>query len=620
METPRPTVPATFRTLANALTLEIGVYVILALTALVLRVSNLDTRPLAPGEAQTAVAAWDFLNGKPIGVYGSPLLFTLDWLAFFLFGAFDLTARLLPAVLASALVFLPALARRALGRTGALVAAAIIAVSPSLVFFARTLSGADLAVGAGLAALILYRDYQHTPRARQLYTAALLTAVALTADSTGFTVLAAGALFFAVSWFRARRNVPAALENSPSQASHLLGSPGVRAPGVFVLMYLLLATTFLLDRDGLGVAFNLLARWLGGLAAIGSLTAPLNLLLVYEPLALIFGLAGLALVFTARDEAGMDAGLLRLLSITALFSLIWYSVTGGKTASDMVAVGLPLVLVAGWFIGNLFERAAEDVRLNGGWRSVLTGELPVFFMLLVLAALIYLQVVTFLQQTRFSPALDAFYRLMAGSTATVSMAAAALTLVLVTLVLLGVFVGLSILLIGAARTMTLLALVILLLLSLGMLRATVALNFYTDEPVRELAADAQTPIQMRDLVRDLEFFSQWRAGDPRVLRVAADSSLGDALRWYLRRFANVVWTTNVGAVTGADAVLSPAGAPPPGNWRGQRYRIQAGWDSGSLAGIELWRWFVFRQGGGETWQTTMLWLPTETGNQAPPQP
>lgn len=606
----------TLRTLPNLLTLQAVAYAVIALAAVLLRVTNLDARPLAPAETETALAAWQFLNGNPVGAFSSPLLFTLDWLAFLMFGAFDLTARLLPAVLGAALVFVPLLARNALGRTGAVLASLLIAFSPSLVFFSRTLSGADLAVGGALSALILFWNYRESQNVRVLYAGAIFAALALTAHATAYAVLIPGALYFAMTWVWNRRgNTESAPEPEDDFEDRDEVKPWentfVRAGALFALTYVLAATTFLLNRDGLGVAFNLLGTWLSGLSGVGTLTTPVNLLLVYEPVTLIFGLAGVVLALTLRGPDVPDAGLLKLAAVSALFAFVWYSLGSDKTPSNMLAVAMPLMLLAGWFVGNLMERAAVDIKVTGGWRSTISGEIPIFVMLLLLAALIYLQVGAFLQQTRFSPALDGFYRLLSASTPEPSLTAAFLTLAMITIILLAVFIGLSVLLVGLARTMTLLALAVFVLLFLGTLRTTWMLNSFMDEPLRELAAQTQTPLAVRDLVRDLEWHSHNRHGDAHIMRVVADEQLGTVGRWYLRDFPNVEWTAQVSNVLNAEAVVSPAVAPPPGNWMGQRYRIQGNWLLADTGGLDTWKWFMYRQGGGETWQTTMLWLPTE---------
>ena len=601
----------TLHSLTNAITLEVVAYVLIGIAALLLRVMNLDVRPLAPAEAKTALAAWEFLNGKPVSDYASPLLFTLDWLAFLAFGAFDLTARVLPAALSAALIFVPLLARNALGRTGAIIAAFVIAFSPTLMFFGRTLGAADLAVGAMLSALILFWNFRELQNTRALYAAAILAALALTADATAYAILVSGALYLVIAWLWNRRAKSDDANSADDAEVKLVQNPYVRAAVLFVLTYVLSATTLLLNRDGLGVAFNLLGVWLSALAGIGAFSSPLNLLAVYEPLALIFGLAGVVLVLSLRGDDAAGLGLLRMLSVIAVFTFVWYSLGSDKMPSNVIAVALPLMLLAGWFVGTLLERARAEIQTTGGWQSMLTGEIPILLLLLLLSGLIYFQVGAFLAQTRFSPALDALYRLVNANSPELSLTAAMATLFVITGMLVAIFIGLSIVLVGVGRTMTLLALTVFVLLSLGMVRAAWLLNFSAQEPLREIIATPQTPQHIRLLVRDLEWYSQIRNGDAHEMRIAADEQLGAVGRWYLRDFPYINWTNQINRASEAQAIVSPAPEPPPGNWMGQRYRTSADWTLSNAGGIDLWKWFMFRQGGNETSQTTMLWLPSE---------
>src|SRR5581483_3916342 len=599
----------TLRSIANSITLEMAMYAGIGIAALLLRITSLDARPLAPAEAQTALAAWNFLNGTAVGQYSSALLFTLDWLAFFLFGAFDLTARFLPALLSTSFVLIPALMRNVLGRTAAIIAALLIAFSPTLIFFARTLNGADLAVGASLTALILFWKYRESAQTRLLYLAAILAALALTADSTAYTVLGAGALYFVVTWLLNRRNARTVAQSEPADSASTWRTPVVFAGTLFVVVYVRAATTFLLNREGLGVAFNLLGTWLSAFSSIVSLTSPLNLLLVYEPLSLIFGLAGLVLVLTLRGDDARYMRLLRMVGVVTLLAFIWYSLVGDNSPSNVVAISMPMTLLAGWFIGSLVERATEDIRVSGGARSMLAGELPVFLLFFVLIVLVYLQIASFLQQTQFAPTLESLYRLFNADAGQVSLTAAALTLLIISILLAGVFFGLGVLLVGISRMTTLLAFIILLVLSLGMLRSVWQLNFDSNEPVRELLTPSQTPLQMRDLVTDLERYSGWRNGDEHVMSIAADSAVGVTGRWYLRNFRNVIWRTDLAGVSDVEAIINAASnTPPPGNWMGQRYRTGVTWQPNNFGGLELWKWFVFRDGGTENWQRATLWL------------
>jgi hypothetical protein len=115
---------------------------------------------------------------------------------------------------------------------------------------------------------------------------------------------------------------------------------------------------------------------------------------------------------------------------------------------------------------------------------------------------------------------------------------------------------------------------------------------------------------MRALVKDLTWYSELRTGDQHVMSIAADPGLGAVGRWYLRDFVNVTWTAQTDRVQDPQAVLAISGNPPRGDWQGERYHTGVTWAPGDFAGLDLWRWFLLRQGGQEQWQTVVLWLPT----------
>ncbi|MCI0477961.1 MAG: glycosyltransferase family 39 protein, partial [Anaerolineales bacterium] len=187
------------------ITIEVALYAALALGGLCARLLALGDAPLASEEAHQALASWNFITGKPDAFTGSPLLFTGNAILFWLFGANDTMARLLPAFFGSALILLPALLRRELGRVGALVTSALFVFSPSLVFFSRTLDGALIAVTCASAALAFGWRYGVDRTARDLNLAAIFSALALVSAREVWTIALALALFIIVSRFTSSR-------------------------------------------------------------------------------------------------------------------------------------------------------------------------------------------------------------------------------------------------------------------------------------------------------------------------------------------------------------------------------------------------------------------------------
>ena len=141
-------------------TVEMGLYLLLLVVAAALRLYALGARPLEAEEAQQAMAAWRFYQGQFQSLEGySPLLFYGDLLTFLLFGASDFWARLVPALFGIALVGLPYFLRCWLGRAGALAAAALLAFSPSALFFSQSLEGETAVAACALVLLAALFGY-----------------------------------------------------------------------------------------------------------------------------------------------------------------------------------------------------------------------------------------------------------------------------------------------------------------------------------------------------------------------------------------------------------------------------------------------------------------------------
>lgn len=119
---------------------EIVAWVVILLIATGLRFVDVGTRAMSHDESLHALYSYYLYdNGKyehnPM-MHG-PLLFHMDAIAYFLFGDNDTTARLPPVLFGIAVVWMMWLYRRYIGRVGALVSAALITISPSLLFHSR---------------------------------------------------------------------------------------------------------------------------------------------------------------------------------------------------------------------------------------------------------------------------------------------------------------------------------------------------------------------------------------------------------------------------------------------------------------------------------------------------
>jgi uncharacterized protein (TIGR03663 family) len=108
--------------------------------ALAMRLVDLSVRAMHHDESLHALFSWYFAEGRGYAhdpLMHGPLQFHLIAGAFHLFGASELVARLPAALAGTALVASPLLLRRWLGGTGTVAVAALLALSPALLYFSR---------------------------------------------------------------------------------------------------------------------------------------------------------------------------------------------------------------------------------------------------------------------------------------------------------------------------------------------------------------------------------------------------------------------------------------------------------------------------------------------------
>lgn len=134
--------PAITQVLTRAYTLnwEAIAYGVILAVALVTRLVELGVRVMSHDESLHTYYSWrlyEFGEFNHTPLMHGPLLFHMTALSYFLFGDSDFTARIYPALLGVAIVLMPVLFRRWLGRTGALVTAVMLLISPQLLYYSR---------------------------------------------------------------------------------------------------------------------------------------------------------------------------------------------------------------------------------------------------------------------------------------------------------------------------------------------------------------------------------------------------------------------------------------------------------------------------------------------------
>ncbi len=187
------------------------ILVSLIVFAVVTRFGDLGYRAYNHDESIHTDWSWNLYTGRGYQhnpIYHGPLLYHLTALTFFLFGDNDVTGRLPNAVFGIVLVALPFFFRRWLGRKGWVAAAAMLLISPAVLYYSRfNRHDIYVEVFVVLLALVIWKYFEDR-RETWLYAAAALLAFAFTAMETTFIFVAVFAMFlcghFAFEYLRPR--------------------------------------------------------------------------------------------------------------------------------------------------------------------------------------------------------------------------------------------------------------------------------------------------------------------------------------------------------------------------------------------------------------------------------
>jgi len=592
------------------LTLERVGYIVAGLLAAVLRFAGLGLRPLNEAEAVQALAALRFVDGSfqaaPSGTI--PGLFTGNVLAFTLAGSGDAVARWLPALAGVFLVLLPYGLRHRLGRGGALVASFLLAVSPSAVFFSRSLDSVILVAACGLAVVVGLFNFVDFRRPGGLYLAAAALGLGLTFGPGIYTILLLLLAFVLLLYLQDLLRKPGPGWSSLQAAWGALRDEkglGAKAGGVLAAAFGLAAMTFALHPAGVGHAADLVGGWArsfltepGGQPPI----YPLLLLLRYEVLVVALGLVEIGRwVASKRSERQeLAEGSLSLphtafLTFWALVAFLVILISGHRPAGNILLVVVPLALLA----GQGMERAWRWIRCAHVGREAALVALAAFG----LGIYLYLQIVAYVQSSGGATVSVAGITLLASSTY---------------FVLAGVGLLLLIVLGGAAwiwRGPRLLLsagwLAVLLLLGLWGLKSMWGPSFAHTSDARELMILRTTSPEVRLFADQLGALSLEEAGDATTLPITVEATTGPVVAWYLRDFLQQSVVEELYAQPGTVAAVSLAAQDLPigETFRGQGFTLREEWLPWGLGAKDAIRWLLLTETSLPTVdQEVVLWV------------
>jgi len=560
------------------LTVEAGVHGLILAAALGARLAALGRWPLLETGANTALAAWRTAHGSAWRPdYYIPLLYDANLLLFWMIRATDAAARLLPALVGSALVILPYFARDVLGRRGALAASLLLAFSPGWVFFSRTADGPILVAGASALLLLSACRYVRDKRAERLRLGAVALALGLTAGQGIYALLVSALVFGLVWWWRGRRQ-----EGLKHLRAVIAGAASRRNALLFVGVFAFFASGFLANPGGIGASVELAGHWVRSLAP-GSTSLPARAhprtLATYEFLTLALAVVGAVWGLAKRDR--LDA----YLTLWVALVLILGTALGHRHPRGILDALLPLVILAARGFERLWNRLAPRACLTDGIVALVAVPVLVF---------------GFLELASYTHTGQGQFLIFAG------IAWAGLVIAWIAYWL------------WAQRdaAMRVGAFWVVLVMTVMTVRASTAVAYQTGRDPRESLVYQPTSVQVRDLEALISTLSIHQARDAHLIAIDYERALGPWLAWYLRDFPNareVAYVGNQPAATALVTVMRPPAEWPAG-YVGQRFRLRETWPTQTLSAGEYLRWLFYRDPVGVVEATEVqVWVWPATG-------
>ena len=591
-----------------AITREGLAYLVIILVAALLRVPALGDAPLSDYEARQAMAAWQFVStgeASPISAE-SPLLFAGAALSFSLAGASNAAARLLPLLAGIALVLLPLGLRKHFGRLPMIIASGLLALSPGLVASSRRMDGTGPAMLFLLLALWAFWRYTSSKSLATLASSSVLFALALLSDFftlPGVLGLLAGvgALMLGDDeQFDVRRVIKDTLHDVDWR--------------IFIAAFLatifIVSTLGLTNPRGLGDVADMLGRLVSGLVRRPR-GAPLlaGVLLLYEPLIVLFGLIGLV-----RGLTSQLAGV-RFLSGWALGAMFIGFIYPGALPSHVLWIIMPLALLAALILADIIS----DANSGPGWSLALH------------VALVILLLATSLLWTTGSLTQDASSQ--ANENAALALAQLAQNLGLNTLsnniasnLILPLRMMLAVLLLVLLAVTTLmwatfwsgrhawrgLALGVFGIGLLTALNGAAGLAYTRASDPHELWNINPSQPAIKALALTAEDVSSATNANALDATFTVQGSPYEALAWALRDFHNVTFVDVLGPQVATDLVMNTSGEPSPvvgEKYIGQDFVIAKSWQPARLGFQAGLKWLFFRDASTATSNTSViLWV------------
>ena len=335
---------------------------------------------LAPFHNDEGVNGWFLTNLMRHGTYvydpanyHGPTLYYLALVSSIVVGLNDVAVRLVPATAGLITIGLALAMRRWIGTAGSLVAAALLAVSPGWLYFSRYFIHEELLVCFTVALVYFGRRWAEERRTWQIGAAAGSAALLFATKETA--ILTVGVLLIALACLTlyerirgrpvvvapaagGRRSRAQARQSLDERVFASLAQPGVGrdlgvAAAIFLVVYVLFYSSFLSNVNGIAASFGALAIWtttgtedhLHSIFSYGEW-----LLRVEVPITAVAVLGGIIAVWAGRSRFAL------FLALWAFGLFAAYSLIGYKTPWLLLNFLVPMALIGGWGVEELWER------------------------------------------------------------------------------------------------------------------------------------------------------------------------------------------------------------------------------------------------------------------------
>jgi hypothetical protein len=318
-------------------------FILLFLLSVILRFNNLHLPLLDDQEAAIALKAASGSSSFLAGMSGEPGLSSMLSLIFAIFGKSEVTARILAAIFGSAIIIIPFLFRKVLGKETSFILSALLMFDPGLIAFSRLVNGAVISISG----LLLVVGFIFN---RKYILAGIAGGLALLGSPILWPGMLAIGMALWLSGFEKNNDEDGIERNEPILASIPRAS---RTYGIiaFAVTILVDGTVFFIRPEGLSAPLVNLTAYLKGWTV--SAGVPFSLMLfsfiLYQPFALLFGL--IEGFYSSRNGDRVASFLLRWFFLSVLLAVVYPS----KNMDSIILSFIPLLTLFARFINRTWQ-------------------------------------------------------------------------------------------------------------------------------------------------------------------------------------------------------------------------------------------------------------------------